>query len=93
MRLAWTRPAVRHRALIRAYISQEDSVAARRLDELILGRAARLREFPELGRPGRVPGTRELVVHPNYVLVYDVAGDLVRILALVHTARNWPPAT
>ncbi|WP_303760981.1 type II toxin-antitoxin system RelE/ParE family toxin [Alcanivorax jadensis] len=36
-------------------------------------------------------GTRELIVHPHYMLVYDVQGKRVRILNVVHTARQWPP--
>jgi hypothetical protein len=44
-----------------------------------------------IGRPGRVANTRALVAHPNYVLTYDIAGDLIRILRLLHPARQWPP--
>ena len=47
---------------------------------------------PQLGRPGRVESTRELVVHRNYILVYDVAGDVVRVLHVLHATRQWPPA-
>jgi plasmid stabilization system protein ParE len=42
------------------------------------------------GTPGRVSGTRELLVHPSYLMVYDVIDDIVRILAIIHTARQWP---
>lgn len=48
--------------------------------------------FPNMGRQGRVSGTRELVVHPNYLLVYDVVGDRVRILRVLHAAMQWPPS-
>jgi toxin ParE1/3/4 len=44
-----------------------------------------------LGHIGRVPGTRELIPHESYRLVYEVEADTVWILALVHTARQWPP--
>jgi plasmid stabilization system protein ParE len=43
-----------------------------------------------MGRTGLVPGTRELIPHESYRLVYEVEGDTVWILALVHTARMWP---
>jgi toxin ParE1/3/4 len=45
-----------------------------------------------MGRPGRVENTRELVVHRSYVLVYDIAGDTMRVLRVLHTARQRPPA-
>jgi addiction module RelE/StbE family toxin len=54
--------------------------------------AEHLLEHPALGRIGRVKGTRELVLHPNYILIYDVAGDSVRVLRVVHAARQWPSA-
>jgi len=50
-----------------------------------------LAEFPFLGAPGRIPGTRELIPHENDRLVYQISGDTLWILALVHTARLWPP--
>ena len=40
---------------------------------------------------GQVPGTRELNPHRSYRLVYEIAGDTVWILVLIHTARLWPP--
>lgn len=48
-------------------------------------------EHPLMGRPGQVPGTRELIPHESYRLVYEAQADTVWILALVHTARPWPP--
>lgn len=95
MRLVWTRPAHFDRRSIREYIALENPEAALALDELISEKACRLDDQPGLGRPGRVDGTRELVVHHHYVLVYDYdrAKDQVRILRLLHTARQWPPSS
>lgn len=55
--------------------------------------AARLANFPLLGKPGQIAGTRELITHENYRLIYEVveADDTVWVLALIHTARQWPP--
>jgi toxin ParE1/3/4 len=41
-------------------------------------------------RSGRVPGTREAVVHPNYILVYHVTADAVEIISLVHARQEYP---
>lgn len=92
MKLVWTRPAREDRQAIREYIAADNPSAALDLDELLSEKAARLVDHPGLGRPGRVQGTRELVAHKNYILIYDLAGDLVRVLRLLHAARQWPPA-
>jgi plasmid stabilization system protein ParE len=44
-----------------------------------------------LGKPGKIPGTRELIPHESYRLVYQIDGETVWILTLVHAARLWPP--
>ena len=92
MKLVWTRPAREDRKAIREYIAADNPSAALDLDELLSEKAARLVEHPGLGRLGRLQGTRELVAHKNYILIYDVAGDLVRVFRLLHAARQWPPA-
>ena len=91
MKLVWTRPAAADRREIRAYIAQHNLAAALALDELFSERASQLIDHPSIGRPGRVAGTRELVVHQHYILVYEVAGDLVRVLRVLHAVRQWPP--
>lgn len=62
------------------------------MDERFEYTVERLVAHPLLGRPGLITGTRELIAHPSYRLVYEVQADTVCILALVHTARMWPPA-
>jgi addiction module RelE/StbE family toxin len=91
VRLFWTPEAIEDRRATYAYIEGDNPDAALALDELFSARTARLTDHPGLGRPGRVAGTRELVVHRNYVVVYDAAADLVRVLRVLHTARQWPP--
>ncbi|MDI5985648.1 type II toxin-antitoxin system RelE/ParE family toxin [Halomonas sp. M4R5S39] len=90
MTLVWTRLARLDRKEIREYIAQDNPTAALALDELVSEKAQRLADHPNLGRPGRVTGTQELVAHRNYILVYDVAGDTVRVLRVLHAARQWP---
>ena len=63
--------------------------AALALDELFDEKAGHLIDHPGLGKPGRVAGTRELIVHPNYILVYDITGNRVRVLRVLHAARRW----
>lgn len=91
MKLVWTRQAHADRKKIREYIVQHAPAAALALDELFSEKASLLIDHPNLGRTGRVPGTRELVAHRNYILVYDLSGDAVRVLRLLHAARQWPP--
>ena len=65
--------------------------AALALDELFEEKATLLVDHPRMGRRGREADTRELVAHHNYILVYDVTGDGVRVLRVLHAARQWPP--
>ena len=71
------------------------STHASALAKLIRARAGRLSEPPTLFRKGRVRGTREMVVHPNYLVVYRVQerGRRVEILRVLHTTRQWPPSS
>lgn len=91
MRVLWTLSAEQDRADIVDFIAQDNPLAAIRMDEVFAAAAGRLAEQPLMGRPGQIPGTRELIPHDSYRLVYEVQTDTVWILALVHTARLWPP--
>jgi toxin ParE1/3/4 len=92
MELFWTPEAINDRDAIYDYIESDNPTAALALDELFEEKAGRLVDHPGFGRPGRIAGTRELVAHQNYILVYDVPGDLVRVLRVLHAARQWPPS-
>jgi toxin ParE1/3/4 len=72
------------------YIAGRDAAAARRMQGVIEDAVIRLAPHPFLFRPGRVPGTREMVVHPNYIVVYRVTGSRVEILAVVHSRQEYP---
>jgi addiction module RelE/StbE family toxin len=91
MKVFWASSAEQDRADIIDFISQDNPLAAVRMDELFAAAANRLAEHPLVGRTGQIPGTRELMPHESYRMVYEVQGDAVWILALVHTARRWPP--
>ena len=90
MKLIWTRLAQQDRRSIRSYIAQDNPAAALALDALSSEKAARLVDHPALGRPGRVAGTRELVAHRNYIVIYDLADEKLRVLRVLHAARQWP---
>lgn len=93
MKVRWTNHAEQDRTDIMNYLAEDNVRAAIAIDELFGAAAARLADFPRLGKPGQVPGTRELVAHESYRLVYEIdeAAETVWVLLLVHTARQWPP--
>jgi toxin ParE1/3/4 len=90
MNLVWTLRAKIDRKDIREYIGGDDPAAAMKLDELFGAMAERLVAHPRLGRLGRLAGTRELVIHRSYILVYRPVGDTVQVLRLLHAGRKWP---
>ncbi len=90
MKLFWSSLAAQDRQKIREYIAQANPAAALALDARFSEQAEALTRHPDIGRTRRVSGTRELVVHPNYILVYDVVENSVRILRLLHAAKKWP---
>ena len=92
MRLRWTEPAARDLTHICDFIQEHDSSAtARRLALSIYGSVSTLAEFPERGRPGRKPGTRELIFAGlPYLAIYRLRRDTVEILRILHGAQDWP---
>lgn len=91
MRVEWLRQALRNLEDEAAYIAADDSAAARLVVTRILSAVAQLAEQPGLGRPGRVPGTRELIVQKTrYIVPYRVRGERVEILRVFHTSRRPP---
>lgn len=91
MRLSWTPEALDDRRAIYDYIEAANPLAALNMDELFSEKVRNLIDHPGLGRNGRVSGTRELVVHKNYILIYDTTADMVRVLRVLHAAMQWPP--
>jgi toxin ParE1/3/4 len=87
VKVCWTAAAKQDRLEIVAYIRTDNPRAAARMDQLFSDAAARLARHPRLGRPGKIPGTWELIPHESYRLIYEIDNDTVWALALVHTAR------
>ncbi|RJT28477.1 type II toxin-antitoxin system RelE/ParE family toxin [Mesorhizobium waimense] len=93
MKLVWSALALSDRDGIFTHIEADNPAAAITVDERIEAAARRLRDFPESGRPGRIAGTRELVVTGTpYVAAYLVTETTVRILRVLHGAQQWPGA-
>ena len=75
------------------YISDDNPDAAQRVKDDIEAKVAKLPEFPKIGRPGRIEGTRELVVWANYIIVYQEDVFTIQILRVLHAAQQWPPSS
>ncbi len=92
MKVRWTAAARHDRSDIVDYIAVDNPAAALRMEHLFSEAAAKLGEFPMIGHTGEVAGTRELIPHTSYRMVYEVddASGTVWIMAVVHTARAWP---
>ena len=90
MDVRWTRKALENLDAIAAYIARDNPVRAGSFVGELKDKTNLLARFPAMGRPGRVPGTRELVVHENDVVPYRVKDDVVQILRIQHVARLWP---
>jgi len=91
MRVVWSIRAVRHLAQLRDFIAADNPDAAQRVAESILSSVELLASLPGLGRPGRVAGTRELVVPDTpYLVPYRVKGERVELLAIFHGRQKWP---
>lgn len=79
------------RVAIFDYMEGDSPAAAIRIDERICQQIETLMQFPELGRTGRVDGTRELILgHTPYIAAYRISGDTVTILRILHGAQMWP---
>lgn len=90
MKLIWSDESFADRMAIFDYIAANNIDAARKLNAMICERAESLVNLPFLGRTGKVPGTRELTVHPSCRLVYEIDGETIAILRVIHASRNWP---
>lgn len=92
MKVVWRPMAEADRESIFDYIAQDNPSAALELDEEFKAKADNAARNPKLYKPGRVRGTREIVVRPNYVMVYRVEkdGGTLAVLRVLHAAQKWP---
>ena len=86
----WRRLALDELDAVVNYIAQYNPAAAEELHQRIESSVLPLSEHPYLFLSGRVPGTREIVAHPNYIVVYRVLADCVEIVSVVHASREYP---
>ncbi|MBI2067187.1 MAG: type II toxin-antitoxin system RelE/ParE family toxin [Deltaproteobacteria bacterium] len=91
MKIIWTKLAVQDLQQVRDYIETDRVDAADTVIEKIAKAVENLDSYQNLGRPGRVKGTRELVVVGTPFLVpYRIKKGRIEILAVIHGARRWP---
>ncbi len=91
MKVTWFKLAIWDLTAIRDYIGKDNPAAALRTVRRIKEAVSSLSEQPGIGRPGRVLGTKELVIDQTpYILPYRVHDNRIEILRVFHTSRQWP---
>jgi toxin ParE1/3/4 len=92
MNILWSPEAIQDLTSLRAYIAEESPAGARRIvTRILLSIENLLPDNPHIGRPGRVPGTRELVIpRTPYIVPYRLLGEAIQILRVYHSSRRWP---
>jgi toxin ParE1/3/4 len=89
--IVWSPRAIEHLTHLRTYIARDNPTAANRIGGTLLAAVERLAKLPNLGRPGRVAGTRELVVPGTpYVIPYRLRSDRLEVVAVFHARQKWP---
>ena len=86
----WLTKASNNLATIIEYIAERNDIAASELQDDIERATSQLPRHPYLYRPGRVAGTREIVVHPNYLVVYRIRPAVIEIIAVLHSRQQYP---
>ncbi|PHJ58827.1 toxin Y4kP [Nostoc linckia z18] len=91
MRIKWLRRALRNLEQAHSYILKENPQAAQEVILKIQVAASQLENYPFMGRPGRVEGTRELVISSTpYIVIYRIKEESVEILRVLHTSKRYP---
>ena len=91
MKIKWLKLASRDLEYVEAYIAQESPTSSVRVVLRIIDTVELLADQPGIGRPGRVEGTRELVIAGTpFIVPYRKKGECIEILRVYHQARKWP---
>ncbi len=92
MNILWSPEAIEDLTFLRSYIAEDDPAAARKVVLHIIHSVQQLLpDNPQMGRPGRVPGTRELVIPKTpFIVPYRLQRNVIQILRVYHGARRWP---
>ncbi len=88
--IKWTDEAKRDLYALIAFIAEENPYAAESLLQQLQESILPVAEHTYMFRAGRVPGTREIVAHPNYILIYKVLNDAILVLGVLHSRREYP---
>jgi toxin ParE1/3/4 len=90
MRIRWTTDAADDLERIVTYILRDNPAAARNVAKTVIDGIASLARFPNMGRPGHVDGTRELVFSSlPYIAVYAIKNETIEVLRIYHAAQDW----
>ena len=91
MTLVWSRQAVADLAKLRRYIEEHSPGAASEVAARVLDAVRQLEDLPGIGRPGRIAGTRELLIRKTpYLVVYRIGREAVHLLRIFHERQQWP---
>ncbi|SHI18595.1 type II toxin-antitoxin system RelE/ParE family toxin [Pollutimonas bauzanensis] len=90
LKISWLSTATDDLAEIITYIAERSPKAARNLKERIQDSVLPVADHPYLYKQGRVPGTREIVTHPNYIIIYRITHTDIEVINVLHARREYP---
>ena len=91
MKVVWSRRAIKHLVYLREYIEKDSEQSASVIAKRILKTVDLLANHPEIGRPGRIVGTREMVVPgTSNIVPYRVRREQLELIAVFHGRQKWP---
>ena len=92
MNIEWSEDALADLSILHSFIANDNPTAAQKVVMTIVASIeTNLPDNPHIGRPGRVNGTRELVIpHAPYIVPYRIKQSTIQVLRIYHGARRWP---